>query len=121
MIRAIRRDDRGVATVLGLALATAIAGAGVVVLAIVALSVTHQRAAVAADLAALAAVAQGCEAARHVALAQGAMSVTCSRQGGDAVVTVALPPPELLRRVAGWTGHDAPVIASSSRAGSPYG
>lgn len=121
MIHALRDDDRGVATVLGLALATVIAGAGMVTLGVVAVAVTHQRAAVAADLAAIAAAAHGCDAARQVAVAQGAISVSCSDDDGDAVVTVALSPPELLERLARWTGHDAPVIASSSRAGRAYG
>lgn len=117
----IRRDDRGVATVLGLALAIVIAGAGAVVIAVVALAVTHQRASVAADLAALAGAARGCDAALLVAKAQGAVSVSCSVRGGDVTTTVALPAPEFLRRIARWTGHEAPVVASSSRAGVAYG
>jgi hypothetical protein len=33
------------------------------------------------------------------------------------VVTVAVPAPEFLARVAGWSGHEAPVLASTARAG----
>lgn len=117
----IRRDDRGVATVMGLALAVALGGSGIVVMGIVSVAVTHQRASVAADLSAIAGAARGCEAARRVAVAQGAVSVACNSHDGDAVVTVALPAPEFLERIAGWTGHEPPVIASSSRAGTAYG
>lgn len=114
---ALRRDDRGVGTVLGIILGTALMAAGMVMSALVSVSVGHQRAAVAADLAALAAVSQGCHAADRVARAQGAISVSCFEDGGDAVVTVALPAPAMLGRIAAWSGHEAPAIASTARAG----
>ena len=117
MVNSRWREDRGVATVLGIALAFVVMASGLVVLAVVALTVGHQRAAVAADLAALAAAAHGCDVAEQVARAQGAISVACSLQGSDAVVTVALPAPEMLGRLAQWTGREAPVIPSASRAG----
>jgi hypothetical protein len=50
-------------------------------------------------------------------VAQGAVSVACRTDGGDAVVTVAVPAPEFLARVARWSGHEAPVLASTARAG----
>ena len=111
------RDDRGVGTVLGLALGAVLLSAGAVVAALVSLSIAHQRAGVAADLAAIAAATQGCPAAERVALAQGAIGVACGLEGSDAVVTVAMPAPPFLARVAGWTGHEPPVIPRSSRAG----
>ena len=111
------RDDRGVGTVLGLALGLALLAAGAVITGLVSISVGHQRAAVTADLAALAAATHGCEAAERVARAQGAVSVACDTDGVDAMVTVALPAPEFLARVAAWTGREAPVLPSSARAG----
>lgn len=102
---------------LGVMLGTALLGAGAVVSGLVSISVTHQRAAVAADLAALAAATQGCDAAERVARAQGAIGVACNSDGVDAVVTVALPAPALLERLAVWSGHEAPAIATSARAG----
>lgn len=111
------RDDRGVGTLLGLVLGVALLGAGVVVAGLVSMTVGHQRASVTADLAAIAAVTHGCAAAERVAVAQGAMSVACHIDGVDAVVTVALPAPELLARLARWTGREPPVLPSSSRAG----
>ncbi|MGA1501838.1 MAG: pilus assembly protein TadG-related protein, partial [Candidatus Nanopelagicales bacterium] len=52
-------DDRGVGTVLGVILGVAVLSSGIVVGALVSVHVTHQRASVAADLAALAAAAHG--------------------------------------------------------------
>ncbi|MGA0945551.1 MAG: hypothetical protein ACO3UW_07260 [Candidatus Nanopelagicales bacterium] len=105
-------------TVLGVILGVAVLSSGIVVGALVSIHVTHQRASVAADLAALAAAAHGCAAAQRGARAHGAVSVSCFEQAGDAVVTVAMPAPPMLVRVATWTGQEAPAIASSSRAGS---
>ena len=102
---------------LGLALGLVLLASGVVVWALVAITVGHQRAAVAADLSAVAAAARGCAEAERVAVAQGAVSVACRTEGGDAVVTVAVPAPEFLARVARWSGHEAPVLASTARAG----
>jgi secretion/DNA translocation related TadE-like protein len=113
-----RRGDDGIATVVGLALAVVLIGAGAVVSSIVSVYVAHQRAAVAADLASLAGAVHGCAQAERVALAHGAVSVSCEIIAGDAVVTVAIPPPELLQRLARWTGNEAPVVASTSRAGA---
>jgi hypothetical protein len=98
-------------------LGAALLCAGTVISGLVSVSVTHQRAAVAADLAALAAASQGCDAAERVARAQGAIGVACASGDVDAVVTVALPAPAMLERLAAWSGHEAPVIASSARAG----
>jgi secretion/DNA translocation related TadE-like protein len=118
MVSALRlADDRGVGTVLGVMLGVTLLCAGTVISGLVSISVTHQRAAVAADLAALAAASQGCDAAERVARAQGAIGVACSPGDVDAVVTVALPAPAMLERLAAWTGNEAPVIASSARAG----
>lgn len=115
------RDDRGVGTVLGMALGVVLLVAGAVVGGLVAITVGHQRAAVAADLAALAAATGGCADAERVALAQGALTVACRTDGIDAVVTVAMPAPEWLARVAEWSGHEAPALPSTSRAGLATG
>ena len=115
------RGDAGVGTVLGLVLASVLLGAGAVIHALVSVSVTHQRAAVAADLAAVAAMTQDCAGAERVARAQGAISFACDVSGGDAVVTVAIPAPGILTRLATWAGQEPPVIASSSRAGHSGG
>jgi len=115
------RDDRGVGTVLGLALGVVLLAAGAVVACLVSIAVGHQRAAVTADLAALAAASHGCADAERVAWAQGAITVACRTDGVDAVVTVAMPAPEFLDRLARWSGHEAPVMASSARAGVPSG
>ena len=112
-----RRDDRGVGTVLGVMLGVVVMGTGVVISAVVSISVAHQRAAVAADLSAIAGAAHGCPAAEQVAMAQGALGVACHIEAKDAIVTVAMPAPEALQRVAAWSGRQAPVIASTSRAG----
>ena len=109
--------DDGVATVLGLALAASLMAAGLALSAVVSLSVGHQRAAVAADLAAVAGAARGCDVAERVARAHGAVSFACRVEGADAVVTVALLAPTMLQRLAGWAGRDAPVLAATSRAG----
>lgn len=114
------RDDRGVATVLGVVLALALAGAGILMAGIVSATTTRQHASVAADLAALAAASHGCDAAGVVAEAHGAVSSACHLEGADAVVTVAMPAPAMLDRLARWSGHEAPVIASTSRAGPGY-
>lgn len=106
---------------LGLALGVALISAGVVMAGLVSIAVGHQRAAVAADLAALAAVSHGCADAERVAWAQGAITVHCRAEGGDAIVTVAMPAPEFLDRLARWSGHEAPVLASSARAGLASG
>jgi secretion/DNA translocation related TadE-like protein len=107
-----------VATLVGLALAMVLIGAGAVVSSMVSVYVVHQRATVAADLASLAGALHGCDQAVRVARAHGAVSVTCEIVDRDAVVTVAMPPPQILQRLARWTGHEAPVIASASRAGA---
>jgi secretion/DNA translocation related TadE-like protein len=115
------RDDRGVGTMLGLALGLILLAAGAVVGSLVAIAVGHQRAAVSADLAALTAASHGCVDAERVARAQGAVTVDCRTDGIDAVVTVAMPAPDFLVRIARWSGREAPVLASSARAGLASG
>jgi secretion/DNA translocation related TadE-like protein len=115
-MRQLRSDD-GIATVLGVVLALGLAGAGIVMAGIVSATTTRQHASVAADLAALAGATHGCDAAALVAQAHGAATSACHFEGADAVVTVAMPAPAMLDRLARWSGHEAPVIASTSRAG----
>lgn len=121
MIPSRLREDHGVGTVLGMALGLVLLASGTVVGGLVAIRVGHQQAAVAADLAALAAAAHGCAEADRVARAQGALTVACRTDGIDAVVTVAMPAPGWLVRVAEWSGHEAPALASTSRAGLASG
>lgn len=121
MRRACWQDDRGVGTVLGLALGCVLLSSGLVIGGLVSVAVGHQRAAVTADLAALAAASHGCRDAERVAWAQGAITVHCRVDGIDAIVTVAMPAPEMLVRLARWSGREAPVLASSARAGLASG
>lgn len=117
MTRPNPSDDAGVATVFGAMLAVVLLAAGLVLGALTSVYVGHQRASVAADLAALGGATGGCSTAERVAVAQGAISVSCHREGPDAIVTVALPAPAMLERIARWTGHEAPVIVATARAG----
>ena len=111
------RDDRGVGTLLGMVLALVLMGAGMIVAGVVSATVAHQRAAVAADLAALAAASRDCDHGERVARAQGAVLFACERDGAEAVVTVGIPAPPLLDRLARWSGQESPALASTSRAG----
>ena len=86
MIASRLRDDRGVGTVLGMALGLVLLAAGSVIGGLVAITVGHQRAAVAADLAALAAASHGCADGERVARAQGALTVACRTDGVDAAI-----------------------------------
>lgn len=114
-------DDTGVATVLGIAFAVVLLAAGIVLSGLTSIYVAHQRASVAADLAALGGASGGCATAQRVAVAHGAIGVSCSLEGMDAIVTVALPAPDMLNRVARWTGREAPVIVATARAGVAVG
>jgi secretion/DNA translocation related TadE-like protein len=113
-----RADDRGSGTVLAVFLAVVLICAGAVASTLVSVYAGHQRASVAADLAALAAARHGCDMGERIARAYSAVSFACRLEGGDAVVTVALAPPAMLTRVSAWAGREAPVIAGTSRAGT---
>lgn len=103
MTRGARSADReaGVATVLVLGLALVLAAIAVAVTAVGAVLVTRQRAATAADLAALAVAGRGldgepvaCEAGRRIAEAHGARLRACDVADDlDATVRVAVLPP----------------------------
>ena len=54
-------------------------------------------------------------------IAQGALGVACFIDGVDVIVTVAIPAPVMLERVASWSGREAPAIAGTARAGPASG
>jgi len=120
-MRGTRWDDRGSGSVLGLiALAVIVAG-GLVVLAFVATVGLHQRASVAADLAALAAAthpAEGCDYAVRIAQAHDARLDDCVVQGSDVRVQVSVPAPSLLSWLADSTGKSGVRVTARARAGN---
>ena len=103
------RDDRGVGTVLAVALAGVLLLVGVALAEVTGLVVEHRRAQAAADLAALAAAGGDCSAAAPVAEANGARLVACTPTGHDVVVEVSVA-------VDGWLGPDA-TLGARARAG----
>ena len=107
------RDDRGSGTLLGLVAAVLLAGGGIVAWSLAGLAVAHQRASVAADLAALAAARVDCAAANAVADANGGRLDACDIDGGDAVVTVSVAGPTALDRL----GVPSTRVTASARAG----
>lgn len=106
-------DDRGSGTLLGLLAALLVMCGGAVAWSFAGLAVTHQRASVSADLAAIAAAQSGCSAAQRVAEANGATLEECSLEGSDAVVAVSVPGPRALMRL----GLPAVRMSGSARAG----
>lgn len=107
------RDDRGVGTILAVALAGVLLLVGVALAEVTGLVVEHRRAQAAADLAALAAAGGDCGAAAPVAEANGARLVACTPTGPDVVVEVSVA-------VDGWLGPDA-TLAARARAGPGTG
>lgn len=86
---------------------------------VVAAAATHQRAAVAADLAALAGADNphdACAAAAVAASANGARLDRCEHVAADVVVDVSFPLPAILGALAEGNGQ-APRITARSRAG----
>lgn len=116
----MRAADRGSATVLAVALSTALLCAGVLGLAVVQATLATSRAQAAADLAALAAVqatSDGCAASEAVATANGAVITRCAAEGLDVVVEVTMPAPPFIQRIAIALGRSAGVVSAKSRAG----
>ena len=121
-----RDDDRGIATVVALALAGLLVAVAVGGLVIGELVLVRQRTATTADLAALAAAgrllagagaAEACGRALVVARAGGSDLVGCEVAGLEATVTVSSDPPPLVRRVLVGTGRAGARVAVRSRAG----
>lgn len=113
--------DRGSGTVLGLAASAVLMVAALLAWTITAGVAAHQRASVAADLAALAAArgADGpdCAVAQRVALANAAALDSCAVEGADVLVRVSVAPPTLVVRLAALAGQSAGRFVATSRAG----
>ena len=118
--------DRGSGTLAALVVGCLILSAGLVLWGMVEAVVAHQRASVAADLAAIAGASQiprggeePCARARDIAGANGATLSACRVEGSDVVVTVVVPSPSLLARLAQSAGQESPRIHAMARAGRP--
>lgn len=118
--------DRGSGTLAALVVASLVLCAGLVLWAMVEAAVAHQRASVAADLAAIAGASQiprggedPCGLARDIAGVNGATLSKCEIEGSDIVVSVVVPSPPLLARLAQSAGQESPRIHAISRAGRP--
>jgi len=94
-------------------MALVLIASGTVCWALVAMTTAHQRAAVSADLAGLAAAQSGCEAAAAVASANAARLDQCALRGGDAMVVVSVDAPSML----GPLRITLPRPSASARAG----
>ena len=115
-----RRADRGSGTVLVLCVASLVATAAAVLVALGSVAVARHRAASAADLAALAAAdralqgtAAACVSAGAVTAAVSARLLSCRLDGADAVVVVEVRPAGPLRAWGAARGV--------ARAGPPTG
>ncbi|MFD4422618.1 Rv3654c family TadE-like protein [Agromyces sp. NPDC058484] len=112
--RALRRDDRGAASVLALGIVGAVVGLTAMVVPTATVFVISQRVANAADAAALAAAdalsgavpGVPCELAAQTSARNGAMLTSCETVGPDATVTV----------VSSSLGME---LSASARAGPP--
>lgn len=118
--------DRGSGTLAAMVVGCLILCAGLLLWAMVEAVVAHQRASVAADLAAIAGasrMARGgddpCGLAHDIAGANGASLSGCQVEGSDIVVTVVVPSPPMLARIAQSAGQEAPGIHAMARAGRP--
>ncbi len=118
--------DSGLASVVAAALVAVLVVVAGAVLALGQVVVVRQRAATAADLAALAgasAVLRGgvdaevCDRAAAVARAGGARLEACEVAGADVVVEVSHPLPRLAGALVRWGGADA--VRVRARAGPP--
>lgn len=120
--------ERGSATVAALALVLVLVAAGTAALGIAQFALARQRAATAADLAALAGATwlldlpgRACDQAGRVARDNGARVDSC-RAGDPAgrlvvVVTVSRDPPPLMAAVARLAGQEAPRVRAVGQAG----
>ena len=118
MSSALRQRDVGSGTVLVMVAAMVVLMAATVFAGLVGAYTTHQRAATAADLAAIAGAThpdRACDVAARVVAAHGVVLDGCLLVGDDVLVTVSADLPEILRRMAP-SGRAAPIIARA-RAG----
>lgn len=110
--------ERGSATIFTLALGLVICCAGMVSLLFVQLTLARSTLGSYADLAAIAAAqtaGEPCLAASLVSARNGVELSTCHFEGGQAIVEVRMPAPELLARfshidflaVTAWAGYSA--------------
>jgi secretion/DNA translocation related TadE-like protein len=117
-VRSSRRDERGAATVLVLAILGLLLFVGAALGVVGALVRAHRVAQSAADLAALAgavALAGGedpCAAAASVAAANGAVAVGCAPDGRDVRVTAEVAGPR-------WLGQTADLTAEARAGPAP--
>lgn len=126
--KAAARDyrDRGSGTLAAMVAACLILCAGLLLWAMVEAVLAHHRASVAADLSAIAGasrMARGgedpCGIAGDIAGANGATLIGCQVEGSDLVVTVEVPAPALLARLAPSAGQAGLRIHAMARAGRP--
>lgn len=122
----LARGQEGSGTLVALVALTVVLCAGLLTWAVAEAVVAHQRASVAADLAAIAGAAEirrgggaPCAASDRIARANGATLEECVVEGGDVMVTVGVPPPPLLGRLAASAGEEPPGIRAAARAGRP--
>ncbi len=114
------RSEQGSATILTIALASIILGAGVVGLTLVQAHLASAHAQTAADLAALAgasASSDPCRRAEAIAAANGVTLTDCQIDGLDLVVAVAARAPSLVQRIASLAGQPPAEVTALSRAG----
>lgn len=116
------RDERGAAIVWALALVWVLLLVGFAAAGVTAQTIARQRAATAADIAALAG-AQGlgdpCVFAERSARANGMALASCTIEGSDVTVEVTAPPPAVVGRLLAVLGRDAPPVSATARAGPP--
>ncbi len=113
-----RRCDAGSGTVLVMAAAVVVLLAAAVFTGLVGAYATHQRAATAADLAAIAGAThpdRACELAARVAMAHEVQLEDCLLAGRDVLVSVSADLPEILRRLT--PEGQATRIMARARAG----
>lgn len=114
--------DEGAATIWAVALLAVLGLVATATGAVASLAVARQRVAMAADLAALAAAStwgDPCAAAARSAAGNGAVLLTCARDGPDVLVAVAAEVPSLAGRVFTLLGHPVEQVTASARAGPP--
>lgn len=118
----VDRDERGAATVFGVALIGLLIAFAFACCAIGSVVATHRRAESAADLAALAGAqaeqdgSDGCAAAAGIATANGAELTGCQQIGFDVLVRVVVPTAEVLGH-----GVKLPARARAGPSGGPAG
>ena len=114
--------EEGAAVVVALALMAVVMVAAFMALVVAQQASVREQLGSAADVAALAgaqAIADPCEAAGQIAVANAVTLADCRAEGTDIVITVTRPPAPLTIRLLGWLGHDARDLEVVARAGPP--